>query len=58
MIVSVKTSLITIITWREFFLHNCAQLESDQRYLILKYEIKGVNYIFENIRFLDNIGEQ
>ena len=39
-------------------MHNCAQLESDQSYLILKYEIKGVNYIFENIRFLDNIGEQ
>jgi len=57
MIVSVKTSLIPIITWRKK-MHNCAQLASDQRYLILKYEIKGVNYIFENIRFLDNIGEQ
>ena len=57
MIVSVKTSLITIITWRKK-MHNCAQLASDQRHLILKYEIKGVNYIFENIRFLDNIGEQ
>ena len=57
MIVSVKTTLITIITWRKK-MHNCAQLESDQRHLILKYEIKGGNYFFENIRFLDNIGEQ